>query len=775
MALQYSFYGGKSGSTYHLVQHFNSIKEMVDAFQKGGSYNTVNYGEYVVIDTIVNDNHYNSPQNGIIYRRGLNYLEAFNPNSADLNDNNTIEKNDKNSDGTEKYFDYSTDIDGNTNKVFNAEKFRTAFNLFVTNPGGGAEYVGQIVGPQGTAPQLSLVNWQTFLKEYESGDGEKYSVEYSPTPSATFDDNGDVKQSEIIDVIEYGSVNIKDADGNVKSVIISAEIPSNVFKYHAESIEPYDSGYATYDAQNNIWTYAGLISEDEISKTHPYYWQYGIKVPKGIKGQDLEKIDIELTGKTLNNGDDVDNSDHNYQYYYVTRNYDKTAQGETTKTYIDSYNRTIHKITNNGQMLDFDTIQRSHSYSVGETVVADGLGGGLALRCVRGGTTGGTSPALEGRVIGDTVIDGSVRWQIVSAEVSSPSLITVHYTHGDNDQAQIRTVDYITYDDQTGRLYVKYSDLDNLFYLGENQGILKVDYIKTVEDTDGNSHVIDKLRITYNTYNYVKGNLVVDSDFKYENGQLIYPTTDSTGRNIKYIDEEFRFVDEIYINDKTDLSKSKYFNIRYNDGQVDQLSQPLNEIASIQQYGDSVIVLYSDPAVRKELFDATRDYTIGKNIYKIPGFDTLTADDDGNGNLYWINLASLYHTEHIFGKFDSLEQLQEEYPYGFGRAVKKDADGNIVYGNDGKPVIETVANEKQYAGWVATVEKDQNSSILYAYDYRSQGGGWYKMQDLSASAIDPETYLTVAAPDSTGLKPEGEKDTTLAQGGYWFIMITRED
>lgn len=49
------------------------------------------------------------------------------------------------------------------------------------------------------------------------------------------------------------------------------------------------------------------------------------------------------------------------------------------------------------------------------------------------------------------------------------------------------------------------------------------------------------------------------------------------------------------------------------------------------------------------------------------------------------------------------------------------------------------------------------------------------MQDLSASAIDPETYLTVAAPDSTGLKPEGEKDTTLAQGGYWFIMITRED
>ena len=175
MALQYSMYGGKPGTTYRLVAHYDSIKEMVDAFQKGGSYNTVNYGEYVIIDTIANKNHYNSPQNGIIYRRGLNYLEPFNPNNLNVNSDYSIEKNDKDSSGVERYYDITTDKDGNTNKVFNANKFRLAFNEFVTNPGGGAEYIGQIVGPQGAATELSVVDWQTFLKEYEAGDGKKAS------------------------------------------------------------------------------------------------------------------------------------------------------------------------------------------------------------------------------------------------------------------------------------------------------------------------------------------------------------------------------------------------------------------------------------------------------------------------------------------------------------------------------------------------------------------------------------------------------------------------
>ena len=40
---QYSFYGGKQGRTYHLVEHYDSIHDMVLNFQDGGSYNDVNY------------------------------------------------------------------------------------------------------------------------------------------------------------------------------------------------------------------------------------------------------------------------------------------------------------------------------------------------------------------------------------------------------------------------------------------------------------------------------------------------------------------------------------------------------------------------------------------------------------------------------------------------------------------------------------------------------------------------------------------------------------
>ena len=84
MALQYSMYGGKPGTTYRLVAHYDSIKEMVDAFQKGGSYNTVNYGEYVIIDTVLRRNLKNNAENGILYRRGYDFNQAFNPHEIPL-------------------------------------------------------------------------------------------------------------------------------------------------------------------------------------------------------------------------------------------------------------------------------------------------------------------------------------------------------------------------------------------------------------------------------------------------------------------------------------------------------------------------------------------------------------------------------------------------------------------------------------------------------------------------------------------------------------------
>ena len=60
----YSFYGGKQGRTYDLVAHYDSIKNMVDLFQKGGSYVDANYNEYVIIDTLVRKNEKYNRENG---------------------------------------------------------------------------------------------------------------------------------------------------------------------------------------------------------------------------------------------------------------------------------------------------------------------------------------------------------------------------------------------------------------------------------------------------------------------------------------------------------------------------------------------------------------------------------------------------------------------------------------------------------------------------------------------------------------------------------------
>jgi len=39
-----SFYGGKQGRTYHIVERYNSVHDMVSAFQQGGAYTKANYG-----------------------------------------------------------------------------------------------------------------------------------------------------------------------------------------------------------------------------------------------------------------------------------------------------------------------------------------------------------------------------------------------------------------------------------------------------------------------------------------------------------------------------------------------------------------------------------------------------------------------------------------------------------------------------------------------------------------------------------------------------------
>lgn len=114
-----SFYGGREGRSFVITRNFSSVKEMVEKFQQGPSYNEVHFDEYVLINTVNKAN----PENGQVFRRGYDY-------------------------NSERQIDtYNAKTENNETEItFAIEKI----------PAGGAIYVGTIAGPAGRAPVLRL-------------------------------------------------------------------------------------------------------------------------------------------------------------------------------------------------------------------------------------------------------------------------------------------------------------------------------------------------------------------------------------------------------------------------------------------------------------------------------------------------------------------------------------------------------------------------------------------------------------------------------------------
>lgn len=390
----YSFYGGKEGRTYHLVAHYDSIYQMVvQCFQKGGSYTDANYHEYVIIDTP----NKSSRENGIIYRRGLNYQQEF-----ALTGQKTITRNDtievtlygepnvvyKTINGiappasgslskkvkVPKYYDYSYKLskDSHDNIIIDLheislkkdsegkEIFENEFKNFCMAPGGGAEYVGHIVGPMGQSPQVTLENWKKFHETYlNSSNGIKGELKADRT-------NGKIDNTHYTDEIKYGYCNfIDETTGENLGVYLSFDFPVTIFEYTAESVSPYgpiikevdslpvegredvyykyNGNYYLWDKTKQIvdiasstpettvyktvpgfvetspwktiheedstdWQYEGLIREKAESAEHPFYKSYDIKVPRGVHGEDICEMSthiVDMSGNLLNPNDDI--------------------------------------------------------------------------------------------------------------------------------------------------------------------------------------------------------------------------------------------------------------------------------------------------------------------------------------------------------------------------------------------------------------------------------------------------------------------------------------
>lgn len=387
----YSFYGGKQGRTYKITSHFDSIYDMVQAFQNGGNYTDVNYDEYVIIDTILRKNQKNNAENGILYRRGYDFSQEFNPEEVTLDDNHTLSPNQltetvvtlyANAYNVEyeygeltsgsisvqtkvpKYYNFSYKITSNNtaeiiinNDDFNIEAWNDDWATFVTHPGGGAIYVGQIVGPEGDSPAVELIDWDDWRDYTTEGEGiaEQVRGSFQTDPKPGYDwgrrSTDGYDANGFHDTIQYGYCTLRDDQGNVTGAYLAFDIPYTVFNFEAASVSPYGeagaSYQAIYDAETQTWSYSNLIQENSDSVEHPYYKHFNISIPKGVHGRDIDNLSIDTY--TEQGGD------------YLTYQYkDYNAEGEPTasqKILLSPY-----KVISN-----ISAIRRSDSYIYNNT------------------------------------------------------------------------------------------------------------------------------------------------------------------------------------------------------------------------------------------------------------------------------------------------------------------------------------------------------------------------------------------------------------------------
>lgn len=211
-----------NGDLHSYTTSIEYAEGMLQCFKQGGSTaSEVNYGEYVLIDTHSEMLDPNNTDNGKVFRRGMDY-------------NNSL---------------------------------------------GGAEFIGNIIGPQGLTPRVDMDSYNN-IQNIPTADIDNYTVENNDIvpgfDGVNFNDN-----------IQYAWVNLRDERNNISTCLIGFKFPYLVLEMIATPESPY-----VLDTEN-------LIDRIDNEK-HPYYEKWKIRVPKGKHGTDATNIEIYGT-KSLPN------------------------------------------------------------------------------------------------------------------------------------------------------------------------------------------------------------------------------------------------------------------------------------------------------------------------------------------------------------------------------------------------------------------------------------------------------------------------------------------
>lgn len=232
-----SFYGGRQGASFVIVKQYASIAEMLTEFAGGGSTTKeVNYGEYVIIDTPDKNNS----ENGCVYRRGMNY----------------------DAQGTDP----------------------------IKDPGKGAEYIGQIVGPEGSIKNIEVDKYDPTAGTDPLKPGDH--KEQAPADGGIVPGKGqDIEGTQVQNnSIKYSYANVLDAQtGHIEKYLIGFQFPYFQQEQEIELTDPYN---IPEELIEDVTPKDDDLPEGEhaTQTDRPFYRKYKLKVPKGVKGDSVKQI-----------------------------------------------------------------------------------------------------------------------------------------------------------------------------------------------------------------------------------------------------------------------------------------------------------------------------------------------------------------------------------------------------------------------------------------------------------------------------------------------------
>lgn len=674
-----SFYGGKQGVSFVIKASFKSIDDMVNSFKN--NEDKVWFGEYCLIDTV----NKNDKDNGKIFRRGI----------------------------------------------------ATSTNAKL----GGAEYIGQIVGPSSGTPLFQFDTLDNVIEYSNINDKEKYDPENGdirvyPTQISDGkitqynyrkDENGQYKDRDIIrdknglitsyakniktvtstidngglvsgkeqDGIKWTWCNIKKANENSESwFYVGLKIPYLVNEFDAKSVNPYD----------NNGNYKGKVAiiPDENNDNHPFYKKYTLEIPRGIKGDSLDGIKVI----TLSSANQIkQNVTSNDNYIYTWNQFSVNNQGETYLS--DEEPKYSKNITDN----DFGRQIIVYEYRV-------------------------TDKTVNGKKYLVYVGDFNI---VEKINLSQDGILKIYYTHdGDRENDTQKFVET-----QKEKL-----EWIQSIEISEENGNITLVYNTKDEKGNNNRKTLTTVKLRNITKASInnKGNL----NFGFNT------TTDGVNDSITVKgsdNKDFIFKGIQNVSLLSDLDADKHLTVTYTTKTKDEqnfdkelIGSPINSIYStaIDESNFHLLILFEDKDHRYNGEDSTqsphvitKDETANNQYLKEGSIwvrKTISGENPKSGTdktYWWLDLGSVKDNAGILIGINVTPQMVKDSGYGdILTYLNKTYKGGLTSNENGRSLI----------GKIATYGDATSDKEFYAYDYTpkteidgsvSYPNGWFYLGKIS--------------------------------------------